>query len=141
MTTRVHCLFVTPTGEPIRNARVELQPAKAGFTPELEGILMPRAAEGMTDATGQCTVDLWPSPEPYFIRCADPLSEAEVFYRVIVPKTNVGVTLRLQDLVDATTAAFPPGGGLRFETISNTQVRVKLVGTDGITRQAVLNLA
>ena len=139
MTTTVECYFVTPIGEPIVNSPVEFQPAKSGFTEELDGIIMPRPADAVTDALGQCTVELWPSPIPYYVRCSDLLSEAEVFYKITVPVVAPGTVLRLQDLVIETPITVP--AGVQLEVVSDTELRVKLLGADGVSRSVILTLA
>ena len=100
MTVRVHCRFVTPTGEPVRGARVEIQAAKAGFSNSEVGVVMPRMLEATTNDAGECLVELWPSREPYVVRGYDPVSSGEIACKIFVPWAAPGVTLRLQDLVE-----------------------------------------
>lgn len=96
----VDCLFVTPLGEPIANSPVTIQPYRASYTDDLEGVVMPRAVEAVTDSEGKVTVELWPSPVLYYVQVEDTNSDAEVFYKFQVPPTSApGVALRLQDLV------------------------------------------
>lgn len=138
--TRVDCYFVTPTGDPIVNSPVDIQPMKSGFTEEIGGIVMPRPAAGVTDAQGKYQVDLWPSDIPYFITCSDTQSDAVVFYKILVPVVTPGTVLRLQDLVIQETApVILPG--MRFDRVSNTQLRINVLGSDGVYRSAVINLA
>jgi len=99
MTTPVEFYFVTPTGEPISNALVEVQPAKSGYSGEVNGVVMPRHVEAITDANGRVTIGLWPSTIPYCVRCSDTLSEAEIFYNFVVPAESSNEVLRLQDLI------------------------------------------
>lgn len=100
MTTPVECLFVSPLGEPIANSPVNIQPYRSGYTDDLDGIVLPRPLDVMTDADGKVTVELWPLPVPYFVSCLDANSDGEVFYKFVVPELGVGQTsLRLQDLI------------------------------------------
>lgn len=100
MLTPVDFVFVTPEGDPIANSAVNIQPNRAGFTDDMSGIVMPRAVDTVTDVDGKVTVDLWPMPVPYFVLCTDANSEAEVFYKFLVPELGVGETsVRLQDIV------------------------------------------
>lgn len=99
MTTTVECLFVSPTGEPMVDSLVEIQPTKSGFTDELDGIVMPNLVTATTDAAGQCIVELWPSPVPYAVSCFDRNSDAGLSYKILVPVVASGSVVRLQDLV------------------------------------------
>ena len=133
--TPVKMLFVTPEGVPIRNTPVEILPSRSSFNEADEGIIMPRPASAVTDNTGQCTVPLWPSQIPYFVTCADTESEAVIFYRFVVPDSVTPV--RLQDILVDNGIGF---SGIYFEMASNTQLRIKARGTDGIVRSVILPL-
>ncbi len=97
MTTTVDCVFVTPEGDPIANATVEFALARSGYTTDLDGVIMPRLITAETDAGGLLTIELWATPRPYYVRCYDPLSEAEIFFRILVPDTDL--TIRFQDII------------------------------------------
>lgn len=98
--TPVEFQFVSPIGEPVANAEVEIQLSKAGYDEDADGIVMPRPIVVTTDENGEVTVDLWPSQILYHVVVDDPASEAALHYKFLVPSLDVpGTVVRLQDIV------------------------------------------
>ena len=89
--------FVTPKGEPLANALVEVQLSKTAFDTVVSGVVMPRLVEGTTDADGRLTLSLWANDAPYIVSVQDPQSEAGLSYKFYVPVQATPV--RLQDIV------------------------------------------
>lgn len=98
--TPVEFHFITPSGVPIVNATIEVQISQAGYDAITPGILMPRLLTVNTDALGKATISLVPSDIMYFVTAFDPLSDAALFYKFIVPPLAPGLTfVRLQDIL------------------------------------------
>lgn len=106
MTTSVEFHFVLPTGEPVANAPVEVQLARASFNDDDSGVAMPRPITVNTDEDGKAVLELWPSDTLYFVTVLDTASEAGISYKFLVPEVAPGTTVRLQDLV----VDLPPAG-------------------------------
>lgn len=97
--TPIEFHFVSPDGTPIANTEIEIQLAKSAFDNETSGVLMPRPIFVDTDAQGKATVPLWPNPSMYYVSVYDRRSAAGLSYKFLVPETEPGITLRLQDIV------------------------------------------
>lgn len=89
--------FVTPKGEPLANALVEVQLSRAAFDIETSGVLMPRLVEGTTDLAGRLTLNLWAHSAPYIVSVQDTQSDVGLSYKFFVPEQVAPV--RLQDIV------------------------------------------
>jgi len=98
--TPVQFTFVTPDGLPIQHTTVEIQLSSSGFDDTITGVIMPRPVLAQTDGLGKVTVELAPSPVLYYVTVLDPISEAALSYKFIVPELEVpGTEVRLQDIV------------------------------------------
>lgn len=91
--------FVTPEGDPVANTDFEIQLTRSSYDMEVDGVLLPRLLTATTDEDGRATVDLWVNPAPYVVTLLDPTTEAGLSYQFLVPDTEDGTPLRLQDLV------------------------------------------
>ena len=89
--------FLTPTGIPLANARVEIQLSRSDYNEVLPGVIMPRLVEATTDEDGKATVELAPCDTLYHVTVYDTATEAALHYVFYVPESDVPV--RLQDTV------------------------------------------
>lgn len=106
--TPVEFHFITPSGDPIVGATVEIQLAKSSADAEDNGILMPRLITAITERDGKVTVPLESSSQIYHVVAVDPLSEASLYYKARVPDLGVGQTfVRFQDIVDTSAPDVP----------------------------------
>lgn len=97
--TEVQIHLALPTGEPVADATIEIQMLRTSFNDDDTGVLMPRLVTAVTDENGDATVELWPSPMMYYLTVPDTISEAGIFYKFIVPVSDGGLPMRLQDIV------------------------------------------
>ena len=98
--TPVEFRFLTPTGNPISNALIEIQLTKGVIEDLYPGVVMPRLITVTTDNEGSVVVDLYPSDIPYMVSVYDSESDAGLFYKFFVPELAAGVTqVRLQDII------------------------------------------
>jgi hypothetical protein len=97
--TLVEFHFITPENIPIANSRFEVQLKAADFTNQVDGVMMPRLIEGMTDANGKQILELVSCDTPYYAIMEDPVSEAGLVYLFYVPDVDQPTVVRLQDIV------------------------------------------
>lgn len=98
--TPVEFRFLTPTGNPISNALIEIQLTKGVIEDLYPGVVMPRLITVTTDNEGSVVVGLYPSDIPYMVSVYDSESDAGLFYKFFVPELAAGVTqVRLQDII------------------------------------------
>lgn len=106
--TPVDFYFVTPSGQPVSGATVEIQLDKSSSDAQDNGILMPRMITAVTDATGKVTVSLESSTQVYHVVALDPLSDASLYYKCHVPDLVAGQTsVRFQDILEPVTVDLP----------------------------------
>lgn len=99
--TDISLKLLTPDGEPIRSAEVELRLFQASLAAESEGVLVPRLIYATTDDTGQLQVSLEPSASKYSMLAQDPESDAAAYFEFYVPQSDTVVSLEDLLLVPA----------------------------------------
>lgn len=98
--TPVEFHFITPERLPLVGVEIAIQLSRSAFDMEDSGIVMPVLVTALTDAAGKATVLLQSHTTQYFVTVDDPLTEAALFYKFIVPEPAVpGTPVRLQDIV------------------------------------------
>lgn len=103
--TAVFFKFQKPDGEPVVGAPFTVTLRKPSFDEQNDdGILLPGAIEGITDAEGKCTLDLAPGYGIYYLSMVTPGAVEDVegcmpglHYKFIVPEDMDGV--RVEDLI------------------------------------------
>lgn len=134
--TPVEFFIVTPKGEPISNATVEIQLGKAAFNAADDGVVLPRLETVVTGVDGKATIELWPSDEFYYASTVDPVSGAEMNYKFKVPAVADGVVARLQDLVVLRTGCGGSGSNPGSGSGETTTLAADLLNTTSPSKGA-----
>lgn len=138
---------VSPSGEPLANV-----PVQAYLTaPEAyQGLVVPGMVSGTTNAQGVCVLNLWPNVlgsagSRYVVMVGGVLPEqplATVYARIPnQPACNLHEHTVTRGGVAPVVLQAPAPGGFSVQRVSDTVLRLSLVGADGVTRYEDISLS
>lgn len=92
--TPVKFKFLTPLGDPIALQEFHVSLNKAAFNKTQDGLVHPEVIVAFTDAQGECTLELFPANQPYYVSMdlSSPAEEdncsARLRFRLAVPNSS-----------------------------------------------------